>query len=81
MDKNLPLFFCSWLKTQAFALPGVTVSQRPSQVGACIQYDHVTMLNTHHTHQWLDLAQGIRMDLNKKSKPEQKTITASKGTP
>ena len=26
-------------------------------------------------------AQSIRMDLNKKSKPEQKTITASKGTP
>ena len=26
------------------------------------------------------LAQSIRMDLNKKSKPELKTITASKGT-
>ena len=27
------------------------------------------------------LSQSIRMDLNKKSKPEQMTITASKGTP
>ena len=26
-------------------------------------------------------SQSIRMDLNKKSKPKQKTITASKGTP
>ena len=27
------------------------------------------------------LSQSTRMDLNKKSKPKQKTITASKGTP
>ena len=27
----IPLFFFSWLKTQAVASSGVTVSQRPSQ--------------------------------------------------